>query len=107
VGKEWRKDLVNSPQYFHNAVFFASLFRFLSPTRQGRFEALLRDLGSAHVASASAAVEQGASESPGVFRWEGGEMAAPLSGGLTAAFSSPEYRELARASRETVHYALD
>jgi hypothetical protein len=70
----WGKDgLVAFPEYFHNAWFYAAprqrpggpgvaplpLFRFLSPERQGRFEALARDLAQRPLAEASAALAAG------------------------------------------------
>lgn len=39
----WHKDgLLNLPEYYHNAVFYSAIFRFIAPVRQGRFEALQR-----------------------------------------------------------------
>jgi GNAT superfamily N-acetyltransferase len=106
----WGKDgLLNLPEYFHNAVFYSAMFRFLAPARQGRFEALRRDLAGLHVAEASAAVEAGrVREQPGnrSLRWEPGEMAAPIAAGLRDYLDSEEYAKAVAAASAAVGYRL-
>jgi hypothetical protein len=107
--EEWGKDgLVNYPQYFHNAVFYRRAFRFISPVRQGRLEALLRDLGGRPVAEASAALEEGRVEEAGVggAAWEPGEMVSPLTRGIRGYLDSPDYRRAAEAAREAARFTL-
>jgi hypothetical protein len=90
-------------------VFYSSLFRFLSPLRQGRFEALRRDLASLHVAQASAAVEEShVVEEPGGrrYRWEPGEMVAPITDGLRAYLESEDYARAAATASAAVRYRL-
>jgi hypothetical protein len=107
---DWGKDaLLNFPEYFHNAVFYATLFRFLSPRRQGRFEALRRDLASLHVAAASTAVEEGRviEESSGsVWEWQGGEMVAPVTRSLRDYLDSADYRKAVEEARASVRFSL-
>lgn len=106
--KQWAKDAVlATPEYFHNAVFYSSAFRFLSPGEQGRFEALRRDLQARPVATASALVEDGRvldllTEQP--FEWRPGPMAAPLGQSLREVLEGDAYREEARAAREAVRF---
>jgi hypothetical protein len=106
----WGKDgLLNVPEYFHNAAFYSPEFRFLSPGRQGRFEALSRDLARLHIARASAAVEAGevVEEPPGApLRWQPGEMVAPLSEPLRACLASDAYAAAVAAARKSVRYRL-
>jgi hypothetical protein len=106
----WGKDgLLNVPEYFHNAVFYSPEFRFLSPQRQGRFEALSRDLAHLHVARASSAVEAGAVvEDPAgaPYRWQPGDMVAPLSEPLRACLDSEEHAAAVTRARESVGYRL-
>jgi hypothetical protein len=108
--RNWGKDgLLSVPEYFHNAVFYSSLFRFLSPLRQGRFEALRRDLAALHVAEASAAVEDArVVEDPGGrrYRWEPGEMVAPITDGLRAYLESEDYARAAASASTSVRYRL-
>jgi hypothetical protein len=104
----WGKDgVLNFPEYFHNAVFYSSLFRFLSPTRQGRFEALRRDLAALPVAAASAALDDGrivdASGAP--FRWEPGEMLAPLTDTVRGYLDSKEYADAVGAARDAARFS--
>ena len=106
----WGKDaLINVPAYFHNARFYAPPFSFLSAAEQGRFEALVRDLGPLTVAAASAAVDEGrVVEEPSgqVVRWTPGDMLAPLSAAVREYVSSPEYRGAAAAARERRRFRL-
>jgi hypothetical protein len=107
---EWGKDaLLNFPEYFHNAVFYATMFRFVSPARQGRFEALRRDLASLHVCDASAAVNDGrVVEEPGArpFRWEAAEMISPVTRGLKAALESDGYAAAVATARDATRFRV-
>ena len=107
---EWGKDaLLNFPEYFHNAVFYATMFRFVSPARQGRFEALRRDLASLHVCDASAAVNDGrVVEEPGAkpFRWQAAEMISPVTRGVTAALDSDAYAAAVAAARDATRFRV-
>ncbi len=107
--EEWGKDgLVNYPQYFHNAVFYRRAFRFISPPREGRFQALARDLGALPVAEASAALEEGRVEEAGVGRaaWEPGEMVSPLTRGIRSYLDSPDYARAVEAAREQARFRV-
>jgi hypothetical protein len=107
---DWGKDaLINYPAYYHNAVFYSRLFRFLSPRREGRMEALRRDLAGLSVAEASWAVEQGrVREEPGgkVVRWRPTEMVAPLTRVLKAYMKSDDYEAEVAAARDAVRYRV-
>lgn len=108
--EEWGKDgLLAIPHYLHNAVFYAKAFRFVSPARQGRFEALWRDLKRLGVAEASAAVDEGrvleeGPEGARAFGWEGGEMVAPLTRGIRGYLDSAEYRRIVQQTRDAVRF---
>jgi hypothetical protein len=108
--RAWGKDgLVTVPQYYHNAVFYSAIFRFLSPDRQGRFEALRRDLARLPVARASALVESGlVAPTPGdePFVWTPADMATPLTAPLRAYFDSAEYAGAVAESREATRFRL-
>ncbi len=108
--RAWGKDaLVNFPEYFHNAVFCSALYRFALPERQGRFEAMVRDLGTQPIAVTSAAVERGLvieEPSGNVVHWEASEMVVPLTAPAVAWLESPAYKEAARRSREAVWYRI-
>jgi hypothetical protein len=108
--QRWGKDaLLNSPEYFHNAVFYAGLFRFLAVRDQGRFEALRRDLRGLHVADASRALVEGRviEEPAGIpFVWEPGEMVAPITPALRAAMETPRYLEAIAHERASVSFRV-
>jgi hypothetical protein len=107
---EWGKDaLLNFPEYFHNAVFYTSMFRFVSPARQGRFEALRRDLTTLHVCAASAAIDEGrVVEEPGgrPFRWEAAEMISPVTASVTSALESDDYAAAVAKAREAARFRV-
>jgi hypothetical protein len=107
---EWGKDaLLNYPEYYHNAVFYASMFRFVSPARQGRLEALRRDLASLHVCEASAAVHEGrvAEEPSGTpLAWEAAEMISPVTDSVTRALGSDAYAKAVRAARDGARFRV-
>lgn len=106
----WGKDaLVNVPAYFHNARFYAPPFSFLSAAEQGRFEALVRDLGPLAVAAASAAIDEGrVIEKPSgqVVRWIPGDMLAPLSTAVRDYVGSSEYLGAVAAARAGRRFRL-
>jgi hypothetical protein len=106
---EWGKDAVLSfPQHYHNAVFYSSQFRFVSPARQGRFEALRRDLGALPIAQAAHAIEEGrVREEPGgrPFQWEAAEMISPVTDSVTKALQSHAYREAVRTARDAARFS--
>jgi hypothetical protein len=107
----WGKDgLVNLPMYYHNAFLYAAVFDFVSPRRQGRFEALKRDLAPMTLAEASAAVsEHRVVEDPGArpFHWEACQMLAPLTERARAHAGSESYRHAVATSRDEVRFRLD
>jgi hypothetical protein len=101
--------LLNVPEHYHNALFYAGQFRFLDPVEQGRFEALRRDLAGLPVADASFAVEEGrvhdeAADRP--FAWEPGAMVAPVGAALTAVFDGMPYREAVAAARDAARFRV-
>jgi hypothetical protein len=63
------------PAAFHTAYAGRAQLRFVDPGRQGRFEALVRDLGGIPLAAATAAVASGRVLLGGEpYRWEPDEM---------------------------------
>ena len=108
--ERWGKDaLVNVPEYYHNAVFYASSFRFLAAAEQGRFEALRRDLAHLHVAEASTAIDRRrVFEEPAgrPFDWDPGDMAAPVAPRLQAALQSDDYVAEVAAARDAVRFTV-
>lgn len=111
--EDWGKDgLINFPDYYHNAVFYSQAFRFVSPARQGRFEALRAALAPVGVAAASWAVDEGRvrEEVEGVrkpFVWEPGEMVAPLAPDLRHYLESEAYRRAAEAARAKARFVVE
>lgn len=63
------------PAYFHTAYPARHLFRFVTPERQGRFLALIRDLSHLRLLEASTAIAEGRVRLDGrPYKWEADEM---------------------------------
>jgi hypothetical protein len=107
--EDWGKDgLLAFPPHYHAAVMGSQALRFVSPARQGRFDALRRDLSGLPLADASRAV--GASgvvdEAGAPFAWEAAEMMAPLAHDLRHYVESEDYAKALESAREGLHFRL-
>jgi acetoin utilization deacetylase AcuC-like enzyme len=68
--------VVFRPAYFHTAFAARHVFQFVDPDRQGRFEALVRDLKDVPLLEATTAVSAGLVKLDGQpYAWEADEMA--------------------------------
>ena len=67
--------VVFRPAHFHNAYAARHAFQFVDPAREGRFEALVRDLADVPLVEATAAVDEGRVSLDGApYAWEADEM---------------------------------
>jgi hypothetical protein len=108
LGRDLGKDGIASyPKYPHDAAIFyrSRLFLFADPSEQGRFTALLRDLGDLSLRDTSLAViggcvrcERGGAVS--TISWHPGLQIFPLSRRLADYFNSVEY---AQRAEEAAH----
>jgi acetoin utilization deacetylase AcuC-like enzyme len=88
------------PSHYHLAYAARSRFRFLDPARQGRFEALLRDLAGVPLPEATRLVEEGRVLLDGQpYRWEADEMVDLLA-------SAGDDAEAVAAAREAARFTL-
>ncbi|HKC59024.1 MAG TPA: histone deacetylase [Myxococcales bacterium] len=88
------------PAAFHTAYAGRAQLRFVDPVRQGRFEALVRDLAGVPLAAATAAVASGQVLMGGQpYRWEPDEMVL---------WRSPHAQdaEAVAAAREAAHFTV-
>jgi acetoin utilization deacetylase AcuC-like enzyme len=82
--------VVFRPAHFHTAYAARHAFQFVDPDRQGRFEALLRDLAGVPLLEATTAIAEGRVRMDGApYTWEADEMAywlreSPAEGGEVA-----------------------
>jgi hypothetical protein len=112
--RAWGKDgLLNQPGYFHNALFYGEAFRFLSAEREGRFQALRRDLAPLSPAAASWAVERGRVQEKNLATgetrrlvWEPAPMIDAQAPGLGKALQGRAYARLAGEARDGVSYVV-
>jgi acetoin utilization deacetylase AcuC-like enzyme len=67
--------VVFRPAHYHTAYAARHTFQFVNPDRQGRFEALVRDLADAPLVEATLAIDQGKVTMNGApYAWEADEM---------------------------------
>jgi hypothetical protein len=88
------------PAWYHTAYVARHAFRFVDPARQGRFEALQRDLGGLPLLDSSLAVANGRVQLDGKpYSWEADEMVSWL-----APHAHDE--EATAAERARVHFSI-
>jgi hypothetical protein len=108
--EDWGKDgLLNFPEYYHNAAIYAPAFRFIAPAREGRFQALRRDLAPLSLSEASWAVHDGRvlEEPAGVpLRWEPAEMVAPVSHDVRRYLEAADYRRAVDEAAERTRFRV-
>jgi acetoin utilization deacetylase AcuC-like enzyme len=89
------------PSHYHVAYAARHAFRFVEPRRQGRFEALVRDLAGVPLLEATGAVSEGKVRLNGEpYRWEADEMALWLGGSESDEAETKLERERARFTWE-------
>ena len=92
--------VVFRPAYFHTAYAARHEFAFVDPERQGRFEALVRDLAHVPLLEATNLVAEGRVRMDGrPYAWEADEMAYWLR-------ESPADAGEVERERETVHFTI-
>jgi acetoin utilization deacetylase AcuC-like enzyme len=88
------------PSWFHTAYPARPYMRFVDPARQGRFEALLRDLKNVPLVEATTALHEGRVSINGEpYVWEADEMVHWLT-------PHPADKAAIAAERERVHFTL-
>ncbi|WP_338871481.1 histone deacetylase [Myxococcus stipitatus] len=89
------------PMWYHLAVVARARFRFVDPTRQGRFEAMLRDLSQIPLLEATRAVADGRVRLDGEpYRWEPADMVLRLE-------PVPLDTDAITAERERCHFTVE
>ncbi|MBN1206732.1 MAG: histone deacetylase [Myxococcaceae bacterium] len=89
------------PMWFHLAVVARARFRFLDPARQGRFEALMRDLAHVPLLEATRLVTEGRVRLNGQpYAWEADDMVSRRAPGADDA-------EAIAAERERCHFTVE
>jgi hypothetical protein len=111
LGRELSLDgVLDVPDHFHTALFYARAFRFLEPEHEGRFLAIARDLRAVPLALASEAIEMGClirADTGDPLPWEPAEQVLPVRGPLRRYLLSPEYRSLREQAFAALRAALD
>ena len=99
------------PEYFHNAVLYASHFRFLEAAFQGEFQAMCRDLLHQGLAPASWWMARGevdrvqkASGEVVPYSWTPHTIVRPLEPGLRARLTEGDYPSAADAAMQEVEF---
>lgn len=101
--------LVGLPQYFHNAVLYASHFKFFLPRHEAEFRALDRDLKPEGLPRASRAMAEGRvveRESGRRVTWHAAEQVYPIRGDVVAHFAHPDYEAEVRDVLRRSHFRV-
>lgn len=111
VGRELGIDgVLDIPDHFHTALFYSRGFRFLEPEKEGRFQAIARDLQGAPLALVSEAIDFGclcdaATAEP--LPWDPAEQVLAVRGPLRRHFLSAGYRQARDRAFAEVRTAVD
>jgi hypothetical protein len=108
--EDWGKDgLLGFPEYYHNAAIYSRAFRFLSPVRQGRFQALRRALAGLSLAEASRLVQEGRVRDEGTgeaLDWQPAEMVAATSIDVRLYVDSAPYQAAAEEAEKAARFRI-
>jgi len=111
LGREMSLDgILDVPDHFHTAWFYARAFRFLEPEREGRLQAIARDLKGVPLALASEAIDLGCmmhADTGEPLPWEPAEQVLPVRGPLRRFLQSHEYRRLRDLAFSGLRAAVD
>jgi hypothetical protein len=94
------------PSWYHTAYAARHRLEFVDPARQGRFEALIRDLGALDLGMVTRALAHGRVRSNGSpYAWEADEMVGPADGARPT--GDPARAAAVAAERERVHFTVE
>ena len=102
--------IVNRPEFLHNALLYEPYFLFLHPETQGRYDALVRDLGSLPLLELAWGGHRGAivDEAAGTdFEWVHSEQMRPAGRRLARYFGSREYTTRRVEAARTARFSMD
>ncbi len=95
IGRDLLIDgILDIPDHFHTAQFYARTMRFFDPVAEGTFQAMMRDLSGIPLALVSEAVSEGAmvdARTGQPFHWQPTEQILPVHGPLRRYFRSDRY----------------
>jgi len=93
--------VASRPMWYHLAVVARARFRFVDPARQGRFEAMMRDLAHLPLLEATRAVAEGRVSLNGEpYRWEPDDLVLRLE-------PVPVDTDVIAAERERCHFTVE
>jgi hypothetical protein len=111
LGREMSLDgILDVPDHFHTAWFYARAFRFLEPEHEGRLQAIARDLKGVPLALTSEAIDLGClmhADTGEPLPWESAEQVLPVRGPLRRFLQSHEYRRLRDLAFSGLRAAID
>ncbi len=110
IARDLGKDALSAyPMYYHNALYYAEGFSYLSPRKQGELLALKRDLGHLPLKEASEGIQKGRfskGHAGELMEWSPGEMFAPVSKRVKTYFASSDYRETVQRAACALSYRI-
>ena len=106
----YKQAVLDIPEHFHGAVFYARWMRFFNPEMEGKMRAILRDLSKYNLALISWGIKLGglANTKKDDFEdWKPGEQIYALSPSLRDYFDSSVYQEFSERAYSENSYQLD
>lgn len=111
IGRELLIDgILDIPDHFHTAQFYARKMRFFDPVAEGTFQAMMRDLSGIPLTLASEAVQLGAmvdARSGEPVPWQPTEQILPVHGPLRRYFRSDRYLAMSGQAAHRTRVAID
>jgi hypothetical protein len=111
IGRELLIDgILDIPDHFHTAKFYARAMRFFDPVAEGTFQAMMRDLSGIPLTLASEAVQLGAmvdARSGEPIAWHPTEQILAVHGPLRRYFRSDRYLALSGQAAHRTRVAID
>jgi len=102
--------LLNIPEHYHNAILYASEFKYFNPETEGKLWAIHRDLRDWSLADLSWAIEWGCLQHKGNgarATWVTEEQILATSQRLKNYFDSSEYKKRVKESLKSHNYQID
>jgi len=102
--------LINTPDHYHNALFYSKVFYYLQPEDQARLLALQRDLKEYPMGKASWAVETGAVRdlrTNTILRWQPARQLISLLDPIRELLQGDDYRKYVRSLMKNFKFKLD
>ncbi len=102
--------LLNTPEHYHNAVFYSKCFFYFNPETQGQLLAMQRDFKQYRLDQAAWAVELNCiveKNTQDYWEWGADEQVLPVSYRMEKYFDSDEYKRRVSEAKNKYHFTIE